>query len=111
MGQGMFTKNSRIFVTGHRGLVGSAILRYLKSEGYHNTLTATHDVLDLRDQRAVDSWFQEHRPEVVIHAAGTVGGVQANVTRPAEFLYDNMMIHATVLHAAWQHNVEKSLLP
>ena len=86
--------SARIFVAGHRGLVGSAILRRLRREGYDNLLTATREQLDLRDQAAVNYWFRANRPEYVFLVAGTVGGILANSTRPAEFLYDNMMIHA-----------------
>ncbi|MEO8678487.1 MAG: GDP-L-fucose synthase [Vicinamibacterales bacterium] len=94
------TPNSRIFVAGHRGLVGSAVLRRLDQLGYTNVLTATRDQLDLRDQAAVNYWFRANRPEFVFLVAGTVGGIMANATRPAEFIYDNMMIHATVVHSA-----------
>src|SRR5881392_1354891 len=93
-------RTARIFVAGHGGLVGSAILRCLRNEGYPNVLTATRHQLDLRDQAAVNYWFRANRPEYVFLVAGTVGGILANSTRPAEFLYDNMMIHATVVHAA-----------
>src|SRR6266536_2447044 len=94
------TRHSRIFVAGHRGLVGSAIIRRLRAEGFENLQTATRQELDLRNQTAVNEWFETNRPEYVFLVAGTVGGILANSTRPAEFLYDNMMIHATVVHAA-----------
>ena len=100
---------SRIFVAGHRGLVGSAVLRRLSDLGYKNVLTATRDQLDLRDQAAVNYWFRANRPEFVFLVAGTVGGILANSTRPAEFIYDNMMIHATVVHSAHLFNVTKLL--
>src|ERR1044072_8332878 len=92
--------NSRIFVAGHRGLVGSALVRWLEGHGHTGLLTATRDQVDLRDQTAVNCWFRANRPEYVFLVAGTVGGIMANSTRPAEFIYDNMMIHATVVHAA-----------
>ncbi|MEX2293223.1 MAG: GDP-L-fucose synthase [Acidimicrobiales bacterium] len=92
--------DARIFVAGHRGLVGSAILRRLEAAGYDNVATASREQLDLRDQAAVNYWFRDHRPEYVYLVAGTVGGILANSTRPAEFLYDNLMIHATVVEAA-----------
>ncbi|MEJ5255121.1 MAG: GDP-L-fucose synthase [Acidimicrobiales bacterium] len=98
-----------IFVAGHAGLVGSAIVRRLEREGFTNILTARRDQLDLRDQAAVNYWFRANRPQFVYLAAGTVGGILANSTRPAEFLYDNMMIHATVVHAAYLFGVEKLL--
>lgn len=102
-------RSSRIFVAGHRGLVGSALLRRLRAEGFENLLTATRQQLDLRDQAAVNYWFRANRPEYVFLVAGTVGGILANSTRPAEFLYDNMMIHATVVHAAYAHAVRRLL--
>ena len=100
---------SRVFVAGHRGLVGSAILRRLEAAGGAAILTATRDQLDLRDQAAVTYWFRANRPEYVYLVAGTVGGILANSTRPAEFIYDNMLIHATVVHAAHQFGVKKLL--
>jgi GDP-L-fucose synthase len=100
---------SRIFVAGHRGLVGSAIVRRLDKAGCTSILTATRDQLDLRDQAAVTYWFRANRPEYVYLVAGTVGGILANSTRPAEFIYDNMLIHATVVHAAHQFGVKKLL--
>jgi GDP-L-fucose synthase len=100
---------SRVFVAGHRGLAGSAILRRLAREPNLEVQTATRDQLDLRDQAAVTYWFKANRPEYVYLAAGTVGGIFANSTRPAEFIYDNMMIHATVVHAAHQYGAKKLL--
>jgi GDP-L-fucose synthase len=94
-------RDARIFVAGHRGLVGSAITRRLDREGFTHLLTASREQLDLRDQAAVNYWFQANRPEYIFLVAGTVGGILANSTRPAEFIYDNMMIHATVVHAAY----------
>jgi GDP-L-fucose synthase len=102
-------RSSRIFVAGHRGLVGSAVMRRLHAEGFTDVLTATRDELDLRNQAAVDGWFRDHRPEFVFVVAGTVGGIFANSTRPAEFLYDNLMIHGTVVHAAHVHGTKKLL--
>jgi GDP-L-fucose synthase len=101
--------DARIFVAGHRGLVGSAIVRELEARGYHNILTASRDQLDLRDQAAVNYWFRANRPEYVHLVAGTVGGIFANNTRPAEFIYDNLMIHATVVHASYLYGVNKLL--
>ncbi len=98
-----------IFVAGHRGLVGSAILRALERDGFGAILTATREQLDLRDQTAVNNWFRANRPQYVFLVAGTVGGIMANATRPAEFIYDNMMIHATVVHAAHLYGVKKLL--
>lgn len=102
-------QDARIFVAGHRGLVGSAVLRALARAGFRQVLTASREQLDLRDQAAVNYWFRANRPEYVYLVAGTVGGILANSTRPAEFIYDNMMIHATVVHAAHQYDVKKLL--
>jgi GDP-L-fucose synthase len=90
-------------------LVGSAVLRRLEDEGLEAVLTATREQLDLRDQAAVNYWFKANRPEFVFLVAGTVGGIMANSTRPAEFIYDNMMIHATVVHAAHLYGVKRLL--
>ena len=101
--------DARIFVAGSRGLVGSAIVRRLEQAGAGRLLTATRDQLDLRDQAAVHYWFRANRPEYVFLVAGTVGGILANSTRPAEFIYDNMLIHATVVDAAHRYGVRKLL--
>jgi GDP-L-fucose synthase len=101
--------DARVFVAGHRGLVGSAVVRRLEQEGFSRVLTATREQLDLRDQAAVNYWFRANRPEYVLLVAGTVGGILANSTRPAEFIYDNMMIHATVVHAAHLFPVKRLL--
>lgn len=98
-----------IYVAGHRGLVGSALVRRLTAAGYTNVLTVDRSAVDLRSQSQVDEWFTANRPEYVYLAAGTVGGVLANSTRQAEFLYDNMMIHATVVEASRRVGVEKLL--
>ena len=102
-------QDARIFIAGSRGLVGSAIVRRLENAGATRLLMATRDQLDLRDQAAVNYWFRANRPEYVYLAAGTVGGIFANSSRPAEFIYDNMLIHATVVHAAHQYGVKKLL--
>jgi len=102
-------KDASVYVAGHRGLVGSAILRRLEADGYTNLLVATRDEVDLRDQAAVNGWFHANRPEYVYLVAGTVGGILANSTRPAEFLYDNLMIHGTVVDAAYSTGVKKLL--
>jgi GDP-L-fucose synthase len=100
--------NPRVFVAGHRGLVGSSILRRLE-DANAQILTATREQLDLRDQAAVNYWFRANRPDYVYLVAGTVGGIMANSTRPAEFIYDNMLIHATVVHAAHVYRAKKLL--
>ena len=98
-----------VFVAGHRGLVGSAIQRRLERAGHARILTATRDELDLRNQAAVDEWFDDKRPNQVYLVAGTVGGIVANSTRQGEFLYDNMMIHGTVIEAARRTGVRRLL--
>lgn len=108
-GQAGVPRNAKIFVAGHAGLVGSAILRRLEGEGYTNVLTATRRELELRDQASVNAWFDRNRPEFVYLVAGTVGGILANSTRPAEFLYDNMLIHCTVIEASRAVDVTKLL--
>ncbi len=101
--------SSKVYVTGHRGLVGSAVIRKLKQRGIDQILTANRQDVDLRDPAAVDQWFKDHRPDFVVHVAGLVGGIHANRTRPADFMYDNLMIHATVLRSAWKYEVAKLL--
>jgi GDP-L-fucose synthase len=101
--------DAQIFVAGHNGLVGSAVLRRLRRAGYDKLLTVGRDELDLRDQAAVDRWFRAARPDYVFLVAGTVGGIHANATRPAEFIYDNLLIHATVVHASHEHDTRKLL--
>jgi GDP-L-fucose synthase len=108
-GLGALHSQSRIYVAGHRGLVGSALVARLVREGFTNLLTAARQELDLRDQAAVNTWFAAQRPEYVFLVAGTVGGILANATWPAEFIYDNMMIHATVVHAAHLSGTRKLL--
>ena len=102
-------KNARIYVAGHRGMVGSAIVRKLEHEGHTNLLLKTSAELDLRDQQAVDSFFEDNRPEYVFLAAAKVGGIHANNVYRAEFLYDNLMIEANIIHAAYKHGVKKLL--
>ena len=97
-----------VFVSGHRGLVGSAVVRALEARDA-NILTATRSEMDLRDQQQVDDWFAKEKPDIVVHVAGTVGGIHANNTRPVDFLYDNTLIHTTVLRAACQNGVQKLL--
>ncbi|MCM1987573.1 GDP-L-fucose synthase [Methanococcoides seepicolus] len=102
-------KNTRIYVAGHRGLVGSAIVRKLESKGYNNLIYHTHQELDLTDQKAVHDFFEKERPEYVFLAAAKVGGILANSTCPADFIYDNLMIETNVIHAAHKYAVKKLL--
>lgn len=100
-------KNARIYVAGHRGMVGSAICRELERQGYDNVLTRTHRELDLCRQEAVEAFFAEERPEYVFLAAAKVGGIQANAEAPADFMYQNMMLEMNVIHAAWRNGCKK----
>lgn len=102
-------KNSKIYVAGHRGLVGAAIVRNLESKGYSNIITRIHKELDLTDQQAVRRFFEEERPEYVFLAAAKVGGIYANDTYPADFIYDNLMIQNNVIKAAHDYKVMKLL--
>lgn len=101
--------SDKIFVAGHRGMVGSAIVRKLQSEGYDNLLLRTSAELDLRNQVEVDRFFREYKPDYVFVAAAKVGGIHANNTYKAEFLYDNLMIQNNVIHAAYENSVTKLL--
>jgi GDP-L-fucose synthase len=102
-------KDAKIYVAGHRGLVGSAIMKKLKKEGYNNLVYRTSSELDLRRQEEVEEFFEVEKPEYVILAAAKVGGIQANDTYSAEFLYDNLMIETNVIDAAYQNDVKKLL--
>ena len=99
----------RIFVAGHRGLVGSAIVRVLNAQGFHNIVTRTHAELELTNQAQVREFFETEHIDEVYLAAAKVGGIHANNTYPAEFIYDNMMVQANVVHEAWRHGVKKLL--
>jgi GDP-L-fucose synthase len=101
--------SAKIYVAGHRGMVGSAIVRCLEKNGYKNIITASSAALDLRNQEQVNRFFENERPQYVFLAAAKVGGIHANNTYPAEFLYDNLMIEANVIHAAYKNNVTKLL--
>lgn len=100
-------KQSKIFVAGHRGMVGSSIVRELKRQGYQNILTRTHSELDLKRQDAVENFFAREKIDYVFLAAAKVGGILANANAPADFLFDNMMIEMNVIHAAFQNHVKK----
>ena len=107
MSEAVLPTSAKIFVAGHRGLVGSAIVRRLQAEGANNLLLRTRQQLDLTDQAAVAVFFAQERPEYVFLAAAKVGGIQANNTRPAEFLYENLAIQTNVIHSAWVHGAKK----
>ena len=100
-------KNSKIYGAGHRGMVGSAIVRALRAQGYDNIITRTHAELDLTDQRAVAEFFAAERPEYVFLAAAKVGGIVANSEHLADFMYENMMLEMNVIHSAWQNGCRK----
>ena len=102
-------KNAKIYIAGHRGMVGSALMRLLNREGYTNLVTRTSSELDLRDQAAVGYFFREEKPEYVLLAAAKVGGILANNTYRADFLYDNLMIEGNVLDQSFRHGVRKLL--
>jgi GDP-L-fucose synthase len=105
----MMQKEAKIYVAGHRGMVGSALVRRLNQEGFTNLVTRTSSELDLRSQQAVAEFFAEEKPDYVILAAAKVGGIQANNIYRAEFLYDNLMIESNIIHQAYLNNVQKLL--
>ena len=102
-------KSAKIYIAGHRGMIGSAIERKLNSEGYHNIILRTSNGLDLRNQDLVNSFFQLEKPDYVILAAAKVGGIHANNTYRAEFIYDNLMMEANIIHASYLNKVKKLL--
>ena len=102
-------KTAKIYVAGHRGMVGSAIIRELNKQGYINIITRTSKELDLRNQVEVNRFFEQEKPEYVFLAAAKVGGIIANSKHPADFMYDNMILEMNVIHAAWQNNCKKLL--
>ena len=102
-------KNSKIFIAGHRGLVGSAIVRVLQKNGFSNLILKTHQELDLLDQHAVREFFEREKPEYVFLAAAKVGGIMANKTMPADFIYNNLTIQTNIIHNAYVHKVKKLL--
>jgi GDP-L-fucose synthase len=102
-------KNAKIYIAGHRGLVGTALMRNLRARGFDNFLTRTHAELDLTSQAAVEAFFTEERPDYVFLAAAKVGGIHANNTYPAEFIRDNLAIQTNIIHAAWKNKVKRLL--
>lgn len=105
----MKNKKSLIYIAGHTGLVGSALVRKLKEQGYANLLLPTHSDIDLRDQNAVKCFFEENKPEFVFIAAGKVGGIHANINYPADFIHDNTLIAINIIHNSYVSNVKKLL--
>lgn len=105
----LINQGDRFFVAGHRGMAGSAICRALQRSGYENLLTASRDELDLLDLQAVQHWFAEHKPTVVVLAAAKVGGIYANDTYPADFLLENLKIQTNVIETAWRSGVKRLL--
>ena len=103
----MMEKDARILVAGHKGMVGSAIVRELERQGYTNIITRTHKELDLTRQDQVEAFFYKEKPEYVFLAAAKVGGIMGNVTAKADFMYENMMIEMNVIHAAWKNGCKK----
>ncbi|MBQ5755036.1 MAG: GDP-L-fucose synthase [Oscillospiraceae bacterium] len=103
----MMEKSAKIYVAGHRGMVGSAICRALEAQGYTNLICRTSKELDLRNQAAVNAFFEEEKPDYVFLAAAKVGGIMANSKAPADFMYDNMILEMNVIHSAWQNGVKK----
>ncbi len=103
------TQSPKIYIAGHRGMVGSAIVRRLAEQGQTNIVTRTHAELDLTDQAAVRAFFEAEKPDQVYLAAAKVGGIHANNTYPAEFIYQNLMVEANVIHSAWRQGVQKLL--
>ncbi len=102
-------KDSKIYVAGHRGMVGSAIVRNLEAKGYTNIITRSHSELDLLRQSQVERFFEEEKPDYVFLAAAKVGGIVANSSALADFMYENMMLEMNVIHAAWESNCKKLL--
>ena len=102
--------NKRIFVAGHRGMVGSAIVRCLEARGYTRIITRSRDELDLTEQAQVRAFFAEERPEEVYVAAAKVGGIHANNSYPAEFIYSNLMVEANLVHESWRSGVARLVL-
>ena len=103
----MMKKDAKIYVAGHRGMVGSAIVRELERQGYTNIITRTHKELDLTRQEAVEAFFAQEKPAYVFLAAAKVGGIVANQNALADFMYDNMVLEMNVIHAAWQNGCKK----
>jgi GDP-L-fucose synthase len=109
LSEAIMEKDAKIYVAGHRGLVGSALIRQLRAEGYNNIITRTRTELDLCNQQAVDDFFEQEKPDYVFLSAAKVGGILANRDYPAEFIYQNLMIECNIIHAAYKYNIKKLL--
>ena len=105
----MMEKEAKIYVAGHRGMVGSAIIRALEKQGYHNIITRTHSELNLCRQEDVEQFFEEEKPDYVFLAAAKVGGIIANSEALADFMYENVILEMNVIHSAWQNHCKKLL--
>ena len=105
----MISKESKIYIAGHDGMVGSSMTRLLKEKGYNNLIYRTIDELDLKDQKAVEDYLTKEKPEYIFLFAARVGGIKANIDHPAEFLYDNLLIESNVIHNAYKISVKKLL--
>ncbi len=103
----LIKKNNRIFIAGHTGMVGSSIKRKLQQYGYNNLITPGRNALDLQDNKSVENWFKDNKPEVVILAAAKVGGIEANSKYPADFIFENLKIQTNVIENAWKNNVKR----
>ena len=106
----MIDKNAKIYIAGHRGMVGSAIYRKFIKEGYSNFVLRSSSELDLRNQSDVRTFFEKEKPDIVVLAAARVGGIMANIEKPATFLYDNLAIQNNVINSAYENGVKKLLL-
>jgi GDP-L-fucose synthase len=102
-------KELKLFITGHRGMLGSATFQLFKDNGYSNIITATHSELEITNQQAVEDFFEKEKPEYVIHIAAKVGGINANILNPAIFLYDNLIMQANLINTSFKYNVKKFL--
>ena len=103
----LIKKNNRIFIAGHTGMVGSSIKRKLQQYGYNNLITPSRKELDLQDNKSVENWFRDNKPQVVILAAAKVGGIEANSKYPADFIFENLKIQTNVIENSWKNNVKR----
>ncbi|MBD3215277.1 MAG: NAD-dependent epimerase/dehydratase family protein, partial [Candidatus Lokiarchaeota archaeon] len=102
-------KDTRIYITGHTGMVGTRLLKYFQENKYKNIITTSHSQLDLRNQKKVDLFLKKEKPEIIVHLAAKVGGIASNIKYPAEYIYDNLMMQTNIIHSAYKYNCEKLL--